>query len=45
VLVLPMISAVHGILIAVNAEWREPALVFGLGEKLFHSITVKSPTP
>jgi hypothetical protein len=40
-LFLPMISAVHGIVIALNAEWREPALVFGLGEKLFQSITVK----
>lgn len=35
---LPMISAIHGLVIVNSGEWREPVLLFGIGEKLFGSL-------
>jgi len=41
---VPYVSMVHGLMIANNGETREPLLVFGIGDKLFSSITVKTTT-
>jgi hypothetical protein len=35
---LPWATAIHGLMIANNGEWREPFGVFGTGEKFFGSI-------
>lgn len=38
-----LLVGIHGIVLSLNGEWTEPLGVFGLGEKLFASIHVKSP--
>ena len=38
---LPMISAIHGLILTSNGEYKEPALVFGVGDKLFGGIQPK----
>ena len=43
VIFLPLISAVHGLILVNNGEVREPAMVFGLGDKIFGSIQPKPP--
>lgn len=39
----PLITSIHGLILVSNGEVREPALVFGLGDKLFTSIQPKPP--
>jgi hypothetical protein len=40
---LPWITAIHGLTVANNGEWREPFGVFGLGDKFFGSLQPNPP--
>jgi hypothetical protein len=37
----PLATGIHGLLLAINGEWQEPILSFGLGEKYLSNIVAK----
>ncbi len=41
VVFLPLIPLIHGIIIAVNAEWRAPVGTFGLADVMFAKLEIE----
>lgn len=40
---LPYVPAVHGLMLVADGKWGEPYGLFGLGDRLFGSMTAKPP--
>lgn len=40
---LPYVPAVHGLMLVSDGKWGEPYGVFGIGDRLFGTITAKPP--